>query len=223
MTRQFRYILTALTLVFGTMAAAQAESELTANVALSSDYVWRGISQTDEDPAISGGFDFASDLFYAGVWVSNVDFNDGSDTNIEVDLYGGLASTLDNGVSWDVGVLSYNYPDSNNENLDFVEVYGGLGYTLASGVDISGKVSWEPDNRNVYLETAVGYALSDSFSIDAGLASYQFDGPGDYATWSLGGTYTAFGVDYGVHYIDTDIQASRLADGRVVLTVSKTM
>ncbi len=213
----------ALAVMFNGATLAMAESEITANVALSSEYVWRGISQSDEDAAISGGLDFTSDLFYAGVWASNVDFNDNSDTNIEIDLYAGLASQFDNGVSWDAGVISYNYPDSSSDSLNFYELYGGLGYAFEGGLEIGGKASWDPDNQNVYLETSAAYPLGENVAVNAGLGNYSFDGAGDYTTWSIGGTYSAFGVDFALQYHDTDMDGNRLADQRVVFSISRSM
>ena len=62
----------------GLLAATGAAADITGNVGLTTDYVFRGISQTDEKPAIQGGLDYAhSSGAYAGVWASNVDFNDG--------------------------------------------------------------------------------------------------------------------------------------------------
>ncbi|MEZ5997671.1 MAG: TorF family putative porin [Hyphomonas sp.] len=214
--------LAALTTVAG---AAYAEGEWSANVALSSDYVWRGISQSNEDPAISGGFDYANGMFYAGTWASNVDFEDGAeDTNMEVDFYGGLSSSFANGVTWDVGVIYYAYPDADTGDYDFYEVYGGLSYDFATGVSVGGTVSWDPDNQNVYVEGSVGYAFTDAFSVDATLGNYSFDAGGDYTTWSAGGTYsTPVGIDLGLRYYDTDIDALSIAEDRVVFSISKAM
>ena len=66
---------------------------LSANVALATEYVFRGISQTDEGPAIQGGFDATCGMFYAGVWASNLDWGgNGSEdvANMEMDLYAGI-------------------------------------------------------------------------------------------------------------------------------------
>ena len=204
---------------------ALAEGEWSGNVALSSDYVWRGISQSNEDPAISGGFDYANGIFYAGTWASNVDFQDEpEDTNMEVDFYGGLASEFANGVTWDVGVIYYAYPDADTADYDFYEIYGGLGYDFDSGVSVGGKVSWDPDNQNVYIEGSAGYSFTDAFSVDATLGNYSFDAGGDYTNWSVGATYsTPVGIDLGLRYWDTDIKATSIAEDRVVFTISKSM
>ena len=86
----------ATALMLGAAGAGAAESTYTANVMLASDYVFRGISQTNERGAIQGGFDAAlSNGIYAGVWASNVNFGTGADgTSTEVDYYGGYSGTL---------------------------------------------------------------------------------------------------------------------------------
>ena len=68
-------------------ASAQSDVKVAWNVGVVSDYIFRGFSQTGEDPAIQGGVDLTSGSFYAGAWASNVDFGD--DTDAEIDVYGG--------------------------------------------------------------------------------------------------------------------------------------
>ena len=71
---------------FISLQAAEFES----NVAIANDYVWRGMTQTSEEPAISGGFDIAGDNgLYFGTWASNVEFGDGA--ALELDWYAGYA------------------------------------------------------------------------------------------------------------------------------------
>ena len=80
-------------IVSAPMVQADSPHEFSANVALSTDYLFRGISQTDGSPAISGGFDYTYSPvgIYAGIWASNVDFSSfGDDDNIEIDYYGGI-------------------------------------------------------------------------------------------------------------------------------------
>ncbi len=205
------------------LSAGAQEMEWSGNVAISSDYVWRGISQSNGDLAISGGFDLAAGSFYAGTWASNVDFEDDTDTNIEVDLYAGFASEFANGISWDIGAIYYAYPDSSDSDLDFFELYGGLGYEFAGGLAIGGQVSWDPDNQNIYSEATAGFALSEAFGVDVSVGNYNFDGGGDYTGWSLGGTYSLAGFGLDLRYWDTDIDGSDIADERVVVTLSRAM
>ena len=213
----------ALGVAFAATGTATAEGEFSGNVALGTDYVWRGVSQSNSDPAISGGFDYANGIFYAGTWASNVDFGDSSDTNIEVDFYGGLASEFANGVTWDVGVIYYAYPDADDEDLDFVEIKAALGYEFAGGVGVGGEVYWDPDNQNVYVQGTAAYSFTDAFSGDVSVGNYSFDGGGDYTNWSVGGTYSLSAFDVDVRYWDTDIDGTDIADERVVLTLSRSM
>jgi len=81
-----------------------AQAQVSANVAIQTDYVWRGISQNQEDPSIQGGFDYAHDSgFYAGVWGASVDFGGAEST--EFDVYGGWGTELENGLGIDIGVI----------------------------------------------------------------------------------------------------------------------
>ena len=123
------------------------------NLALTNDYIWRGMSQTAEDPAVSGGFDITSSEHgaYVGAWGSYVDFD--SDTSTEVDFYFGYADESARGVSFDVGYISYNYPAEGG--LDFEEIYVGVAYKWV-GVLISKGLEQAPDN------TEWSVALGDS-------------------------------------------------------------
>jgi uncharacterized protein (TIGR02001 family) len=207
--------------VIAAAGSAHAQGEFSGNVALATDYTWRGISQSNGDPAISGGFDYANGMFYAGVWAANVDFDDASDANIEV--YGGIASEFANGVTWDLGVIYYVYPDSEDSDLDFVELKGALGYAFDGGLSVGGEVYYDPDNKNLYLNATAGFALSENFGIDGSVGNYSFDAGGDYTNWSLGATTAAAGFGFDLRYWGTDIDGVEVADDRVVLTVSRAM
>lgn len=221
--------LLAVGIVASAAAPAIAEGEWSGNVAIGSEYVWRGVTQSNGDIALSGGLDYANGMFYAGTWASNVDFEDGSDTNIELDLYGGLTSEFANGVSWDVGVVGYIYPDSETEDLDFIEIYGGLGYAFESGFELGGYVYVDPDNESFYTEATAAYALSDMFSIDGSIGNYGFDGGGDYVNFSLGATASLEMFDLDLRFWSNDIDAGGnpvtkdLLDDRVVFTISRSM
>ncbi len=84
------------------------------------EYVFRGISQTDEGPAIQGGFDATCGIFYAGVWASNLDFGgDGAGNdiaNIEIDFYAGIKPKTGR-ITWDLGVIYYAYPELQQSRL----------------------------------------------------------------------------------------------------------
>lgn len=238
-----RKLLTVLTL--GLLATtAQAEDKpmaeyFSGNVAMTTDYTFRGISQSDEYFAVQGGYDFAMDNgFYAGVWASSVDFNT-DDTTVdgataELDLYMGYSNTLKDWFDYDVGLIYYYYPGSDDAlNYNFYEV------ALGASRDI-GQVT-----------TGISFNMSPEYFGDSGYATYTklsaempvmenltaavhyghqtiedsaaFGNP-NYNDWSLGVTYNLAGFDITAAYIDTDLKRSELADGgeaRGVLTVSK--
>ena len=208
----------ALAMVAGafTAPAAIAEGEFSGNVALTTDYVWRGVSQNSENPAVQGGFDYANGGFYAGTWASIVDFGG---ANMELDLYGGFAGETEGGIAWDLGVIGYIYPDT--DDLDFVEVYGGLGYDF-SGVSVSGYLYFDPDNETTFLDTSIGFSASDTLGFDATASSY-LDGFDEYTAFSLGATLSTEYVDFDLRFWGTDIDDDPNADERVVLTVSRSL
>lgn len=129
----------------GAIAEGEAESPhvFSANVALTTDYIFRGITQSGDGPAIQGGFDWQYKPvgLYAGVWASNVELAvNGTPSkainnraSMELDIYGGFAGALPNGIGWDVGGIIYTYP-GNNEDGKIVDkntgnvVFGGAEY-----------------------------------------------------------------------------------------------
>ena len=117
-----------------TLISLPSYAAVSANVSFASDYIWRGMTQSD-GPAIQGGFDYEADGgFYAGIWGSNVNFNDGAGS--ELDYYFGYAFEAGS-IGVDLGYIAYDYP-KNKTGLDFEEVYlglsmGDLGLTFAMG------------------------------------------------------------------------------------------
>lgn len=203
---------------------ALAEGEWSGNVTLTSDYVFRGVTQTDGAPMIQGGFDFASDSFYIGTWASGVDFGDGTST--EIDVYAGWTPTV--GVfDLDLGAIYYWYPDAPDDpSQNFVEVYAGAGTTLGEFVDVGASVAYSPD---FYLETgdafywsaSAGIPLGESFGLDAtvGYSDFQ-DAGGDYTDYSVGLTTSLEGFDFDFRYIGTDIDGN---DDTFVVSVSRAL
>jgi uncharacterized protein (TIGR02001 family) len=97
-------------------AAPESPHSFSYNIGLYSQYIFRGLTQTGEEPALQGGVDYShSSGFYAGVWGSNISWLEDGDyydnSSLEVDIYGGFASEIgDTGIGYDVGVLQYLYP-----------------------------------------------------------------------------------------------------------------
>jgi uncharacterized protein (TIGR02001 family) len=141
----------AATLSSGTVLAqakpATPEFTVTGNFGITSDYRFRGLQQTDGDPAFQGGFDLAhSSGLYVGTWGSNVSSwaaGPGTSTKLEIDLYGGYKTEVA-GVGVDVGAIAYMYPgsstgsatdgipDNGNWRANTQEAYVGLSYGIAT-------------------------------------------------------------------------------------------
>lgn len=210
----------------GLIVASSAASavELSGNVALTTDYVWRGMSQTDNGAAIQGGFD--ADLgagLYAGVWGSNVDFDD--DASLELDAYAGWAGEF-SGVGVDVGVIHYHYSDEESSN--FNEVYLGLSMgpvslTHSIGFD-TGSESTGDNDFGDYTDLGLDLGEYAGVAFGAHLGHYDLkDGDDDYSDWKLTASTGFIGADWELSYTDTDADAGNLGDERVVLTVSKSL
>jgi uncharacterized protein (TIGR02001 family) len=108
------------------LLAAPSHAELTANASVTNNYLWRGLTQTMNEAAVQGGVDWTdASGFYAGTWVSNVEYDPGDAYSYEHDLYFGFAGEAQ-GLSYDVGYLYYNYDE--NAGFDFGEVYAKLGF-----------------------------------------------------------------------------------------------
>jgi uncharacterized protein (TIGR02001 family) len=213
--------------------ASAAHAELTGTVTAVSDYNWRGITQTSQDPALQGSIDFSMENgFYVGAWASNVDFGDCCDEEVEVDLYAGFSGG--DVVTWDVGFQYYWYPGA--DDLDFPEVYAGLGYKW-----FETKLWYSSDFANYseqawYLEGNAAYELPANFGLEAHIGYSTGDGieeaygQDDYFDWSVGVTYSLSHFDLGLKYADgsdletldgtpDDISSS---EGVVIFSVSTT-
>ncbi|MFY8275323.1 TorF family putative porin [Pseudoalteromonas sp. SSDWG2] len=124
----------AIALVALSVAPLASQAAVTANVAATSNYYWRGITQSADSAAVSGGVDYANDSgFYAGTWISNIDFGDEASTSYEMDFYAGFSGEAE-GIGYDVGYIYYAYPDAAGD-IGFGELYGSVSWEwLSAGV-----------------------------------------------------------------------------------------
>ena len=188
-----------------TIVSLPSFASVSANVSFASDYIWRGMTQSD-GPAIQGGFDYASDGgFYAGIWGSNVNFNDGAGS--ELDYYFGYGFDM-GGVGVDIGYIAYDYPD-NDSDLNFEEIYvglsmGDLGLLYASGVDGA------PD----YMEVSYGFG-------DVGISYGQYDDYGDNLGISYG--FTCGSYDCVLTYTDFSDDGYGADEDALIFSVSASL
>jgi uncharacterized protein (TIGR02001 family) len=193
-------------LLAGSTITPQAyANDFSANVTVTNNYIWRGLTQTENNPAVQGGVDWTSDFgLYVGTWVSNVSYAPAGVFNYENDLYAGFAGGSDT-FSWDVGYLYYNYDE--NANFDFGEIYGainiyGLNLSLNILANTEAKESDFPDANGNPADFGFGsayyvaadYAFSLFGGLDLGLHVGYHDGDfveafnivdGGYADWNI--------------------------------------
>jgi uncharacterized protein (TIGR02001 family) len=235
-------IAVAATLLAGS-TLAQAEWSASGNVALTSDYKFRGISQSNEDATVQGGLDLEhSSGFYLGTWASGVDFGDSNDSGsfgtMEIDYYAGYGSDIgDSDFSYDVGVMYYAYPgDTVDPEGDYVEIYGSVGWNdLTVGVNYSDDYYAETD-KFTYVYAGYSFALPYEIALDLHVGYNMLEEDGGFLTsdedaytdYSVGVTKSFLGVDFTVAYVGTDLDSedvgdSDIADGVAVFTIGKSL
>ena len=192
MKLQTKSVLALSILLAGTAVMAQATAPvpdytLSYNVGVVSNYVFRGITQTTENPALQGGVDFAHKSgFYLGAWASNVkwvkEVNGASKGDFELDIYGGYKGEIIPGLSYDIGLISYQYPGNDSgvlnnsyqnkvvtgqfNNANTNEFYGALTYSV---VTFKYSQSMGDFLGNVNSNASRYYDLSANFDLGKGV------------------------------------------------------
>lgn len=205
------------------------EYSLTANVTLASQYRYRGLMQTNNQPAIQGGFDFthASGL-YLGNWNSSISWlNDGNSkvsAPVEMDFYGGYKGNLAPNVPFDLGVLQYYYPGdypSGYTSPDTTELYAGLGYG-----PVLFKYSIAMTNLFGFADSKYSQYFDLSGNFDTGLWGLTVNAhvgrqtvrnvtDGAYTDWKLGLTKDfGQGLAVSIAYIDTNADRAVYTNSR---------
>jgi uncharacterized protein (TIGR02001 family) len=214
--------------------AQDAGPTISGNIALATDYTFRGVSQTDESPAVQGGLDLTSGAFYAGTWASNINFGSGG-ANMELDVYAGF-KPVTGPVSWDIGVIGYLYPGASDDGaeFDYWEVYAKPSISVAEGATVGAAVYYSPEftgesGDGLYYEVNGAVALSDVLSISGAIGQQQVDqsgffaGEDSYTTYNVGGTLTAMGLGFDLRYVGTDVDNAPVYDDRIVFSIKKAM
>lgn len=231
--------LVATALVPALASAADSPHSLSGNVGIYSQYIFRGLTQTNKDPALQGGFDYShSSGFYAGTWLSNVSWLTDSpaatgytSSSLEWDVYGGYKGAIGKGdFGYDVGILQYVYPGTHNTVInpgtvkaDTLEIYGALTWKW-----LSAKYSHSVNNKTFgvnnsdgtyYFDLSASYPVTDKINLLAHYGIQKFKGSNvgvsndsvaSYDDWKIGATYT-LPKDFtvGVYFTGTDMTAAQ--------------
>ena len=214
---------------FAPGAAGEVHGYLTAGT----DYVFRGISQSNEDPSVQAGLDYAhAGGFFAGLFVAGIDYPvtpfRADPGDVELDAYAGFGRPAGRDFAWDVALIHYQFPDSEADDDDYQELglnlhyrdVARIGFTVSGDARTRGSTAWT-------AELELRRPLGGRFQVSGTLGHYAFDGSDwrDYQYWDLGVSATAGPVTFDLRYFDTSSEAETVAgpyltDGRVVASAS---
>lgn len=235
-----------VTPVFADDAPAAEPAALTGNMTLTSEYLYRGIAQSNNRPALQGGFDYALPAgFYIGNWNSSIswigDAGLGASSSLEMDFYGGYKKSIGD-FSFDVGALYYyypgNYPDTWKDAYDSpntLELYGAVGYkwvTLKYSRAMQNLFGNMNTKGSGYFEANATVDVGGGFSLIGHAGHQQLKNAynGAYSDYKLGVTkdvgfavvgaaysYTTAHKDFYYNSVNSDT-----GKGRFVVSVTKT-
>lgn len=219
-------------------ATAEPESPITlsANVALTSEYRFRGVDLSGGNMAIQGGFDLSTAPgFYVGTWASSLDEDTVGYGSTELDVYGGWRGNLTDALAFDVGVIGYLYPDAGPGDFDYLEVYGKGTFSVGPASTTVG-IAYAPeqdslggtDNFYVYGDVGFGIpgtpvSLTGHLGYTDGFLTYTENGKA--LDWAVTAKTALYGpVSASVAYVgaEGDIPAGNynFVDDAIVLTLS---
>lgn len=219
--------------IASSFAFAANATDYSATLTGASDYLFNGISQTGEDPAIQGSFDIGFDNgFYVGTWASNVDFGSGDDANAEWDFYAGYSQDFADGWNYDLMINQYTYVGESDYN------YPEVSAAITAPTDTTLRVwyTWKQFGQSnldhTYIQLHQGYAIDEIWGLEAAYTyNKALSGPGadtywygkdHYSNWLVGVTASYQGFDFALNWQDTDIDDAKEADGRIFFSVSRT-
>jgi uncharacterized protein (TIGR02001 family) len=188
------------------LAPAVSQAQLAFNVGAVTDYRYRGISQSKLKPALQGGVDYTAGGFYVGAWASTIRWTkeafkaagQSGGNNVEIDLYGGYKGEIAKDFTYDVGILTYQYPSNDikrltGETANTTEIYGALTYgpaTVKYSHVVSNGLFGAPDSKNgYYLDLSAGFEISDGWMLTPHVGHQRYKGPasgaGSYWDYAL--------------------------------------
>jgi len=186
-----------------TAEAPTPDNVLTFNIAGASDYRYRGISQTALDPALQGGADYTNNPtgLYVGTWLSTIKWiaDAGGDAHVEWDIYAGKRGEIVKDVSYDVGVLQYEYVSNNlNPNANTTELYAQLGYGPAYikySDSVTNLFGFANSKGSGYIDAGANIDVAEGLTINlhVGRQTVKNDSFHSYNDWKVGIT-----KDFGI-------------------------
>lgn len=219
-----RYPALCLFVAFSSLSAISAQADepspVSGSLALTSDYAFRGLTQTNREPALQGGFEYAhASGFYLGAWGSNISWlSDGQDSvssSVEIDGSAGFRGSWGDAVNYDVGVIYYWYPGDYPGGFtdpDTVEGYFSVGWsilTLKVSHSFTDLFGIEGSDGSGYLDLSLSQGFAEKWTFNAHVGHQRVDSYSDldYTDWSLAiarGLGNGFGL--ALAYVDTNAE-----------------
>lgn len=218
-------------------AAPTPEHVVAYNVALTTDYRFRGVSQSRLKPAVSGGADYTHNPsgLYVGTWLSSIKWikDSGGDSDLEWDVYGGKRGEIAEGISYDVGGLYYYYPSNKlATSANTFEVYGQVGFGpayLKYSHSTTNLFGFSDSKNSGYLDAGLNYDVYDGYTLNlhVGHQTVKHNSGANYTDYKIGVTKD-FGVAVvALAVIKGDLETPAPTNGKdlaktgLILTVSK--
>ncbi|MET0519760.1 MAG: TorF family putative porin [Burkholderiaceae bacterium] len=195
--------------------ADEAASPLSFNLSLTSDYRYRGISQSRLKPALQGGADYDfGNGFYVGTWASTIKWikDAGGDGNVEIDVYGGYKTEVTKGLTLDLGVLQYYYPSNKlNPSTNTFELYGALSFgpvTAKYSHSTTNLFGFADSKNSGYLDVSATFEIGEGFNLvpHVGHQTVKHLSSASYTDYSIGVTKDYAGFTFGASYVSTDAE-----------------
>ena len=195
-------------------------AELTANVGVTSNYVFRGATQTDDGPAVQGGVDYTHDSgLYAGAWASNVEITPG-DNGFETDLYAGYNFKLNEAVTFDVGYIAYLYHSTND--FDASEIYFGASFKDFTATYYVGSTDGPGNTDYNYVDLKYSLVLPQDFTLHLHYGNMDVDVGTDYEDASIGISKKVSEFDIGLTATTIDYDGNTSDENEIFVTATKT-
>ncbi|BEV02314.1 TorF family putative porin [Novosphingobium olei] len=186
-------------------------------VSAATDYVWRGVSQSDQKPAVFATVSLGYKGLYAGAGTENVRF---AGISQEYDLWGGYVANL-GPAKLDIGFVRYGYVDAPVK-IDTLEAKAALSTSVGKlGLKAAGYYTgnyFGSHHHAVYAELGASYPLTDKLTASAAVGHQDVRDAFNYTTWNAGVSYAVMkGATLAVRYHDTDATfIGRKAKARLV-------
>jgi uncharacterized protein (TIGR02001 family) len=218
---------------------ARVSEWLSGNVSVTSDYTFRGISQTLQQPAVQGGMDLAHPTgFYIGTWGSSVNFGEEVPrAQVELDVYGGFGTNLLGIADVDLGAIYYSYPGARTRGYDFWEF--GLGASRSAGpLGVGLSAAYSP---NFFGDSGTGFYYGGSVEVPVSLLTLggslgrqmiddnEAFGTPDYTDWGVSASVNMLGFSFGGAVVGTSLNRAECFGGdnlcrtRAIVSLSREM